>query len=136
MTEIKVGDKLKTRDGRDVDITGIVHDDEKLYYPIYGLINGREYLWPKNGKYYHREEEESDLDLIMPEKPEETASQYIGHVTKVEIMNGTDLIATVAMFDEGAATVEIITCVNASEWLALSAEIFAALKSMNLEGDE
>ena len=133
---IKVGDKLKTRDGRDVDITGIVHDDEKLYYPIYGLINGLPYTWAKNGKFY-RHEEKSNLDLITPDQPEETpASQYIGHVTKVEIMNGTDLIATVAMFDEGAAKVEIITCVNASEWLALSAEIFATLKLMNLEGDE
>ena len=133
---IKVGDKLKTRGGRDVVITGIAHDDEELCYPIYGLINGREYLWPKNGKYYHREEEKSDLDLIMPEKPEETASQYIGHVTKVEITSGTDLSATVAMFDGGAAEVEIKTLVNASEWSALSAAVLAALKSMNLEGDK
>ena len=133
---IKVGDKLKTRDGRDVDITGIVHDDEKLYYPIYGLINGLPYTWAKNGKFY-RHEEKSNLDLITPEQPEETpASQYIGHVTKVEIMNGTELGARVEVFDEGAATVEIITCVNANEWSALSAEIFAALKSMNLKGDK
>ena len=133
---IKVGDKLKTRDGKDVDITSIVHDDEKVYYPIYGLINGHPFVWAKNGKYY-RHEEKSNLDLITPDQPEETpASQYIGHVTKVEITSGTDLSATVAMFDGGAAEVEIKTLVNASEWSALSASIFAALKSMNLEGDK
>ena len=135
MNKIKVGDKFKTRDGQDVVITSVL-DEFAHMYPIAGMLNGLFYVWRKNGKYY-RHEEKSDLDLIIPDQPEETpASQYIGHVTEVEIMNGTELSAKVTVFDEGAATVDIKTCVNASEWSALSAAVLAALKSMNLEGDK
>lgn len=62
---------------------------------------------------------------------------YTNHVTQVEIYSDDKrLAAKVECFDEGAATVEIKTVTNGADWLKLSAAILAALKSMQLEGDE
>ena len=136
MSKIKVGDKLKTRCGLDVEITGVL-DADTWTYPIRGVMDGVEFTWMLDGKYQIHALGPKHLDLIIPDQPEETlASQYISHVTEIQIMNGTDLSANVSVFDEGAAKVEIATLVNAKEWSALSASILAALQSMKLEGDK
>lgn len=62
---------------------------------------------------------------------------YTNQVIRVEIYSDTnDIAAVVECFDEGAATVEIKTVTNGADWLKLSAAILAALRSMQLEGDE
>ena len=63
-------------------------------------------------------------------------SNLTTHITRVEILDGTELAANVEILDTHAATVTIKTCVNAHTWRELSASILSALESMKLEGDE
>jgi len=63
-------------------------------------------------------------------------SNLTTHVTRVEILDGTELAANVEILDTHAASVTIKTCVNAHTWRDLSAAILSALESMKLEGDE
>ena len=68
MCKFKVGDKVKTRNGRDVEI---VYIDERLKQPVIGVLNddyGEKTIqeWSDNGAYVGTKE--SDLDLIPPSR--------------------------------------------------------------------
>ena len=62
-------------------------------------------------------------------------SNFTTHVTRAEILAGTELVANVEILDAHAASVTIKTCVNAHTWRDLSAAILSALQSMKSEGD-
>lgn len=68
MSSFKVGDKVKTRDGRDVEI---VHRDGRLIRPVIGVLHYEDgemaiREWSDNGAFL--ETKESDLDLIPPSR--------------------------------------------------------------------
>lgn len=58
---------------------------------------------------------------------------YKAFPVKFEIIDGTELGATVEQFDECSATVIIETCVNLAAWDELSAAIRVAIVAMELE---
>lgn len=68
MCKFKVGDKVKTRDGRDVEI---IYIDERLKQPVIGILHYEDggmpiQEWSNNGAYL--ETKESNLDLIPPSR--------------------------------------------------------------------
>lgn len=69
MCKFKVGDKVKTRDGADVEI---VHIDDRLGQPVVGiraLSDGNFTIdtWSKDGRFQNNREE-SKLDIIPPSR--------------------------------------------------------------------
>jgi hypothetical protein len=69
MCKFKVGDKVKTRNGLDVEI---VHIDDRLGLPVVGIRTLSEGnftidTWSKDGRF-HYNMEESQLDIIPPSR--------------------------------------------------------------------
>lgn len=69
MCKFKVGDKVKTRDGADVEI---IHIDDRLGQPVVGiraLSDGNFTIdtWSKDGRFQNNREE-SKLDIIPPSR--------------------------------------------------------------------
>lgn len=70
MCKFKVGDKVKTRDGRDVEV---VYIDERLKQPIIGVISWEGgdrpscYFWNEDGSFVGYGSS-SELDIIPPSR--------------------------------------------------------------------
>lgn len=69
MCKFKVGDKVKTRDGADVEI---VYIDDRLGQPVVGiraLSDGNFTIdtWSKDGRFQY-DKEESQLDILPPSR--------------------------------------------------------------------
>lgn len=69
MCKFKVGDKVKTRSGRDVEI---IHIDDRLSLPVVGISTLSEGnftidTWSKDGRFQYNMEEDQ-LDIIPPSR--------------------------------------------------------------------